>query len=130
MASTTTGTTKGQATSWADFYASEHTDIASLKAVFDKPFESFNYIPSEMKEGVDLAITIAPCPYNFLILTSNSNQVNLPHHCYNTTKIGSAAGVGIRIYGIRRTPPSKRSIRLKPWGSYSPQHAQRRKTTT
>jgi hypothetical protein len=60
-----------------------------------------------MREGVDLAITIASRPYNFLILTSDSNQVNLLHHCYNTTKTGNAAGVGIGIYGTRRSSPFK-----------------------
>jgi hypothetical protein len=105
MANTTT--TRGHVTSWTDFYESKRSEIASLKAVFDEPFESFNDITSEMKEGVDLAITIASRPYNFLILTSDSNQVNLLHHCYNTTKAGNAAGVGIGIYGTRRSSPFK-----------------------
>ncbi len=105
MANTTT--TTGKAASWTDFYESKRTEIASLKAVFDETFESFNDITSEMKEGVDLAITIASRPFNFLILTSDSNQVNLLHHCYNTTKSGNAAGVGIGIYGIRRSSPFK-----------------------
>jgi hypothetical protein len=66
MANTTT--TRGQATSWTDFYESKHhSEIASLKAVFDEPFEGFNDITSEMKEGVDLAITNASRPYSFLI---------------------------------------------------------------
>jgi hypothetical protein len=77
--------------------------IASLRAVFDEPFKSFNNITSEMKEGVNLAITIASRPYNFLLLTSDSNQVNLLHHCYNTTKSGNVAGIRIGIYGIRRS---------------------------
>ncbi len=91
-------TSAGQATCWVGFYESKRTEIASLKAVFDETFESFNDITSEMKEGVDLAITIASRPFTFLILTSDSNQVNLLHHCYNTTKSGNAAGVGIGIY--------------------------------
>jgi hypothetical protein len=33
--------------------------------------------------------------------------VNLLHHCYNTTKTGNAAGVGIGIYGIRRSSSFK-----------------------
>jgi hypothetical protein len=105
MANTTT--TRGQATSWTDFYESKRPEIASLKAVFDEPFESFNNITSKMKEGVNLAITITSRSYNFLLLTSNSNQVNLLHHCYNTTKTGNVAGVGIGIYGIRRSSPFK-----------------------
>jgi hypothetical protein len=105
MANTTT--TRGQATSWTDFYESKRSEIASLKAVFDEPFKSFNDITSEMKEGVDLAMTMASGPYNFLILTSGSNQVNLLHHCYNTTKTGHAAGVQIGIYRIRRSSPFK-----------------------
>jgi hypothetical protein len=105
MANTTT--TRGQVTSWTDFYESKRSEIASLKAVFDEPFESFNDITSGMKEGVNLAITIASRPYNFLILTNDSNQVNLLHHCYNTTKTGNAAGVGIGIYGTRRSSPFK-----------------------
>jgi hypothetical protein len=70
MANTTT--TRGQATSWTDFYESKRSEIASLKVVFAEPFESF--------KGVDQAITIASRPYNFLILTRDSNQVNLLHH--------------------------------------------------
>jgi hypothetical protein len=66
-----------------------------------------NAIISEMKEGAGLATTIASCPYSFLILTSNSGQVNLLHHCYNTTKTGNVAGAGIRIYRIRRSSPYK-----------------------
>ena len=105
MANTTT--TRRQATSWTDFYESKRSEIASLKAAFDEPFESFNDITSEMREGVNLAITIASCPYNFLILTSDSNQVNLLYHCYNTTKTGNAARVRIGIYGPRRSSPFK-----------------------
>jgi hypothetical protein len=74
MANTTT--TRGPATSWTDFYESKRSEIASLKVVFAEPFESFN----DIKEGVDQAITIASRPYNFLILTRDSNQVNLLHH--------------------------------------------------
>jgi hypothetical protein len=80
MANTTT--TTGKAASWTEFYESKQTEV-------------------------DLAITIASRPFNFLILTSDSNQVNLLHHCYNTTKSGNAAGVGIGIYGIRRSSPFK-----------------------
>jgi hypothetical protein len=39
-----------------------------------------------MKEGVNLVITIASCPYNFLILTGDSNQVNVLHHCNNSQR--------------------------------------------
>jgi hypothetical protein len=105
MANTTT--TTGKAASWSDFYESKRTEIASLKAVFDEPFESFNNITSEMKTGADLAINIASRPHNFLILTSDSNHINIIHHCYNTTKAGTTAGVGIGIYGIRRSSPFK-----------------------
>jgi hypothetical protein len=105
MANTTTST--GQATCWVGFYESMRTKIASLKAVFEEPFESLNDITVNMKEGVDLAITIASRPYNFIILTSEFNQVNLLHHCYNTTKAGSAAGIRIGIYGTRRSSPFK-----------------------
>ena len=105
MANTTT--TTGKAASWADFYESGRNKIASLKAVFDEPFESFNNITSEMKTGADLAITIASRPHNFLVLTSDSNHINLIHHCYNTTKAGTEAGVGTGVYGIRRSSPFK-----------------------
>jgi hypothetical protein len=105
MANTTT--TAGKAASWSDFYESRRNEIASLKAVFDEPFKSLNNITSEVKTGTDLAITIASRPHNFIILTSDSNHINLLHHCYNTTKAGTTAGVGIGIYGIRRSSPFK-----------------------
>jgi hypothetical protein len=98
---------RGQDTSWTDLYESKGSEIASPKAVFEEPFESVNDITWETREGVDLAITIASRPYNFLILTSDSNQVNLLHHYYNTTKTGNAARVGIGIYGSRRSSPFK-----------------------
>jgi hypothetical protein len=76
--------------------------MASLKVGFDEPFKSFKDITSDMKEGVDLAITVASRPYNLLILTSKSNQGNLLHHCYK-----NAAGVRIGIYGVRISSPFK-----------------------
>jgi hypothetical protein len=105
MANTTT-TTK-QVTSWTDFYESKRDEIASLTAVYVESFESLAEMTLGIKTGADLAITIASRTYNFLILTGEENSINLLHHCYNTTKPGSAAGVVIGIHGTRRTAPFK-----------------------
>jgi hypothetical protein len=122
MAANTT-TTTGQPTSWAGLYGFKRTEIASLKAVFDEPFESFNNITADMKEGVDLAITIASRPYNFLILTSESNQVNLLHTTATTQpkqEIQQESESGSTESGD--PSHSKLSTQLKPCWSCSPQH--------
>jgi hypothetical protein len=43
-----------------------------------------------MTSVANLAITVASCTYNFLVLTGDANSINLLHHCYNTTKTGDA----------------------------------------
>jgi hypothetical protein len=62
-----------------------------------------------MKVGGNLAITVASHPYNFLILSGDSNHIKLLRHCYNTTKTGNAAGAVMGIYGNRETPQFKAS---------------------
>jgi hypothetical protein len=120
MANTTT--TTGQPTSWTDFYESKRSEIASLKAVYVESFETLAEMTLEMKTGADLAITIASRTYNFLILTGETNSINLLHHCYNTTKTGNALGVV-----IGKPPRSKRSTQPTPCRPYNP-HVPRRKT--